>query len=208
MAKKLLWRFRQAELSDERTVTSMYKEAISLLRERGIDQWQERGPDRESFLRDQREGESFLLEVREDDCPTWQAAGTMYLSSKEEPSYYEIEGSWASPLPYLVIHRVALAEKFRGLGLGACFYAYAGQVAAGGGFGQIRIDTHQDNLAMQKLLAANGFTKRGIIWLDPEDHRPAQMRYAYDVSLATLAEAQEKWPLKNNQDKGTDNHDH
>ncbi len=42
--------------------------------------------------------------------------------------------------------------------------------------GHLRIDTHEDNVVMQKMLEKNGFEKCGIIYVY-EDHYP---RLAYE----------------------------
>ena len=48
--------------------------------------------------------------------------------------------------------------------------------------GHLRVDTHTDNLVMQKLLGRLGFQKCGIIYV-AEDHYP---RYAYEKSDRTM----------------------
>ena len=55
-------------------------------------------------------------------------------------------------------------------GVGRACFDYCKSV-----IGHLRVDTHQDNLPMQKTVEANGFVKRGIIRL--EDGSP---RLAYD----------------------------
>ncbi len=188
------WRIREARPEDEAAVTAMYEGAIALLRACGIDQWQMGGPSRESFRRDLAQGDSYLLELLTEGA--WVPCGTMFLHAGEEPTYQDIEGAWASAEPYLVIHRVALAPLARGSKLASAFFYYAREKAEAWGFGQIRIDTHEDNLAMQHLLEKNGFTRRGVIWLDETSREPRYKRYAYDVDLATLAEAQALWPWR------------
>ena len=87
-----------------------------------------------------------------------------------EPTYAKInEGSWKSPEYYGVIHRIASAADTHGAG-GYCIeWAFAR-------CGCMRIDTHPDNLPMQRLLEKHGFTRCGVIYVE-EDNDP---RYAFE----------------------------
>lgn len=76
-----------------------------------------------------------------------------------DPSYLSIEdGAWLNDAEYGVIHRVATAQWAKGRGAAAycleqCF----------GWYGNLRIDTHADNIPMQHLIEKSGFTRCGII---------------------------------------------
>ena len=89
-----------------------------------------------------------------------------FISGWEDPTYQVIErGSWHSTGPYGVIHRVA------GDGSGGILRAavsYAEQRAA-----YLRIDTHEDNLPMQRQIRKNGFSYCGIIYTEKGDPRLA-----------------------------------
>ena len=87
-----------------------------------------------------------------------------------EPTYRAIEnGSWINDEPYGVVHRIASDGSVRGTGTFCLNWAY-------GQFRHLRIDTHPDNMTMQRLLAKLGFERRGIIYV-LEDNYP---RYAYE----------------------------
>lgn len=86
-----------------------------------------------------------------------------------EASYRTIEdGKWLSGGPYGVVHRIA-ARKGRGAGKFCIRWAY-------GQCGHLRIDTHGDNLVMQKVLNELGFTYCGVIRIT-DDNDP---RLAYE----------------------------
>ncbi len=192
----LSWRVRPAEMADESAVLGMYQDAKRALAEAGVDQWQTLGPDRTTFKNDVASGQSYLLEVDLGDG--FEAAGTMFLSFLGEASYLEIEGAWADDGPYGVMHRVALAARFRGMGLAPALFAFALAKARDLGFGHIRIDTHEDNLVMQRQLERNGFSKRGVIWLDQEKRDPSRRRWAYEVDCKSLEQALGSWPMRRN----------
>ena len=102
---------------------------------------------------------------------TAQIHGSFYFAIEEEPNYRKIDdGSWLSDVPYGVIHMVASDGTIHG---------FLQQIVA---FCErqtkhLRIDTHHDNKVMQHVIAKNGFSRRGIIYLVNED---GSARIAYE----------------------------
>lgn len=87
-----------------------------------------------------------------------------------EPTYRAIEdGSWADDGPYGVVHRIASDGSVRGVGAFCIGWAFDQ-------CGHLRIDTHGDNVVMQRLLAKLGFERRGIIHVVEDDYP----RFAYE----------------------------
>jgi len=88
----------------------------------------------------------------------------------EDPTYQSIEdGAWINDRPYGVIHRIAVAVHQRGVA-SACFsWCYAA-------CGNVKIDTHRDNIPMQRSLEKNGFSRCGIIHLANGDPRIAYQK--------------------------------
>lgn len=78
-----------------------------------------------------------------------------------DPCYAEIDGAWHSNGPYGVIHRMAVSQTARGTGAAAACLHYCMARS-----GYVRIDTHDNNLPMQRLLLKNGFAFCGIIRLE------------------------------------------
>ncbi len=74
-----------------------------------------------------------------------------------EPTYDKIyEGEWLNDEPYGVIHRIAVAEHKKGLAskcIQWCINKHH----------NIKIDTHKNNLPMQKTILKNSFKYCGII---------------------------------------------
>lgn len=87
-----------------------------------------------------------------------------------EPTYNYIEdGAWRNDDPYGTIHRVATDGTVHGaMGEIVGFCAQT--------IGNLRIDTHVNNIPMQKALAKNGFLKCGTIYLEDGDSRIAFQR--------------------------------
>ena len=87
-----------------------------------------------------------------------------------ERCYNTIEdGSWSSPETYGVVHRLAGDSSIKGIGSFCINWAFEKA-------GCLRIDTHPDNIPMQRLLPKLGFRKCGIIHVE-EDNYP---RFAYE----------------------------
>lgn len=74
-----------------------------------------------------------------------------------EPTYDKIyDGKWLNDEPYGVIHRIAVAEHKKGLAskcIQWCINKHH----------NIKIDTHKNNIPMQKTILKNGFKYCGII---------------------------------------------
>lgn len=71
-------------------------------------------------------------------------------------TYGVIDGSWLNDKPYGVIHRIAVVERGKGIA-SQCIQWCLKQ------FGNIRIDTHEDNIPMQKTILKNGFKYCGVV---------------------------------------------
>ena len=92
--------------------------------------------------------------------------GTTALSFNGEKTYDEIyEGKWLSNGQYAVIHRIAVTNSSNKKGIGTEIIKKAEEVCIAKGINNIKIDTHEDNLVMQKLLIKNKFKYCGIIYL-------------------------------------------
>ena len=81
-----------------------------------------------------------------------------------EPTYRHIEeGAWMEDSPYGVVHRIASSGTVKGVGAACINWAFAQ-------CGHMRIDTHGDNLVMQRLLKKLGFTYCGVIYVEEDDY--------------------------------------
>ena len=73
-----------------------------------------------------------------------------------EPSYGCIRGRWLSDRPYVVLHRLAVAEGMKGRDVGARFMAEVEKMAAARGVRSFKVDTNHDNTRMRRLLGKLG----------------------------------------------------
>ncbi|MBQ2794549.1 MAG: GNAT family N-acetyltransferase, partial [Oscillospiraceae bacterium] len=91
-----------------------------------------------------------------------------------DPTYAEIEGAWLTEGDnYLVVHRLGINPDWHGMGMGTALMGLADKICEVKKIASIRVDTHEDNISMQKLLEKCGFTRCGIIHLENGDPRVA-----------------------------------
>lgn len=76
----------------------------------------------------------------------------------EEPAYRTIKGKWLSNCPYVVLHRLAVAEEMRQRGIATVFMHEVEKLSIRKGVYSFRADTNFDNFSMQKVFENCGFT--------------------------------------------------
>lgn len=159
---------RNAEPEDLETILALYEGARRFMRDHGNPrQWNTVWPP-ETLVREDIEKKRNY--VCTDENGEILAVFVYLFGENAEPGYLSIEdGSWTKDAPYGVIHRIAVKENGRGVGSFCIRRAYEKS-------GYLRIDTHPDNLVMQRTLEKLGFEKRGVIHVI-EDHDP---RFAYE----------------------------
>lgn len=172
---------RLARDCDMPEILNIYECARSFMESVGNPtQWQKSYPPRELIEKDIAEG--CLRVVAEGN----NILAVFYTAYGIDPTYVKIYGgSWNTPEPYGVLHRVAVAEAARGKGVVSFIFS-----AMLREHGSLRIDTHENNIPMQRALAKAGFSRRGIIYIKEPDGLTAEelelcRRVAYDASLAS-----------------------
>ena len=156
--------FRQAVTSDDMRILAILEGAKRHLRAMGVDQWQTGYPDLAAVRGDIDNGEAYVLEEGDD------LAAAFTLSFRGEPSYATLNGGeWENNGEYGVVHRMAIADAFRGAGLSARLFAEIERLCRAKGVGGIKADTHPDNKQMQRLLEKHSYVFRGTIFFDGGD---------------------------------------
>ena len=161
--------------ADVPAVMAIIEEARRTIATLGIDQWQNGSPNEAMILDDVKEGLSRVALV------DGEVAGTFAVIHNGEPVYTVIEdGEWQTPdrditgeWTYIAIHRVAISVAHRGSGISTAVIRYAEETARSLGRTSLRIDTHEGNVVMRRMLEKHGFTPCGIIHLENGDPRVA-----------------------------------
>ncbi len=117
------------------------------------DQWGHFYPDPELIKSDIQEG--ICKVIFDEEC----IHGVFAIFEGEDPTYQYIEdGEWLNDEPYVTIHRIAGDGQVHGLFRCAADYCK-------GIISNVRIDTHENNLVMQRRIVKNGFKKCGTIYV-------------------------------------------
>jgi len=160
--------FKKAEFQDAAAIMKIIKAAQRYLKNKGIDQWQKNYPNLETIKNDIENSYSYLL--KKDKIIIATAA----IIFGEDPTYNYIEaGDWICEGKYGVIHRAAVAEDYKGQGIISKIFKETEKMAAEKGAVSIRIDTHQENNSMQRLIEKEGFKYCGIIYTADKSKRLA-----------------------------------
>lgn len=150
---------RKSNEQDVEHMMTIISQAQAYFKSQGIDQWQDGYPNEEQLLGDIQKQNSYVLYDH-------GIIGTMYFAIEDDINYMTIEGEWKTHnQPYAVIHRIAVDNQIKGKGLAKQFLDYAQSVCEDAHISSIRIDTHEDNLSMQRFLKKNGFEFCGHIRL-------------------------------------------
>lgn len=153
---------RKARASDIPVIEEIYRQARAYMRENGnLHQWVNGYPNRATVEQDIAGGNCHVCEEY------GTIIGVFALFQGPDPTYLKIfDGSWCNDAPYVVIHRIAVAAHRKGVA-SRCFDFALEQCS------NLRIDTHHENIPMQKSLEKNGFRRCGVIFLANGDPRIA-----------------------------------
>lgn len=144
---------RKATVTDLDTLLEIYAIAREFMASYGnTHQWQEGYPSRKILMRDLEADRLFVDEI------DGEIEGCFVFFIGEDPSYLQIDGAWLNQDPYGVVHRIASRRRIPHIGEKMMQYCID-QVDT------MRIDTHKDNIPMQRMLKKFGFVHVGTIEL-------------------------------------------
>ena len=165
---------RKTTSADLDALMDIFDEARATIAALGIDQWQNGYPSRDVITEDISKERSYTVEVDSTPC------GTFVLVDDGEITYDHIyNGHWLTgdeSDDYVAIHRVAISVSRRGSGISTAIIDYAAQYARSLGRTSLRIDTHEGNVVMRRMLEKHGFQYCGVIYLQNGDSRVAYER--------------------------------
>ena len=158
-------KIRLATQNDVKEIFAVYERARAFMRDNGNPtQWNDGKPNIDTAREDMDRGVGYVAEQ------DGEILAVFMFSVGEDETYRKIyEGEWLNAEPYAVIHRIAVKEQGRGL-IGYCIDECF-KICP-----NIRIDTHRNNIPMQKALLKRGFKYCGIIYLENGDERLAYQK--------------------------------
>lgn len=146
--------------SDIPRIMDIIKQAQAYFKEQNIDQWQNGYPNEEVINNDIEKEQSYIM-IKDNEI-----LATTVISFQKELSYKNIvNGKWLTNEDYGVIHRIAVDNNYKGLGISNKIIKCAEEICLEKGIHSIKVDTHEKNISMQNLLKKNGFKYCGIIYL-------------------------------------------
>lgn len=164
---------RLANYNDTEKIGNIYEEAKNFMRKNGFEQWTKNYPSIENIISDINKNQLYVFENNSD------IYGVACVMFGEEKTYNKIySGSWRSNERYATIHRIAVDKKYRRTGKSREMFFDIRKYVLDRDFNWIRIDTHRQNIAMQKYLLAIGFKYCGIIYVND-----CSERLAYDINI-------------------------
>lgn len=154
---------RKAEKDDRNRILELYTMARAFMRENGNpDQWGYSYPPEELVLQGITEGKSYVCVEEE------TVLAVFFYEQGIEPDYLEIyDGEWLNEEAYSVVHRIAAPTGRKGVA------SFCIRWCCENSPGNVRIDTHRDNIPMQNMLQKNGFVRCGIIYIKDGSERIA-----------------------------------
>lgn len=143
---------RRAVIVDLASMEQIYARARKFMITTGNpDQWDPSYPGRELLVKNITDGQAYVLEEK------GRVHGTFAFIVGEEPTYTKIcDGQWRKNETYGTVHRLASDGTVKGAGRACLTYCSDRQP-------YLRIDTHKNNLPMQKVIESFGFKRCGII---------------------------------------------
>lgn len=152
-------KIRRIRAEDRDDIMAIYKSSRAFMAENGNpDQWGDDYPGIEEV--------EALIEKDGYVVAGNDKAVAVFAFSDHDDAYDAIKGAWLDDSPYGVIHMLASGGTRAGAGqfvLDHCLNMT----------GNIRIDTHKDNIPMQRLLEKNGYVYCGTVTFEYRGERLA-----------------------------------
>ncbi len=163
--------FRPAQASDLPRVWELVQQAKVLMDREGRRQWDESYPLPAHLEEDLRHRYAYVLSDR---ASVIAYAAVVF---DGEPAYRRIHGRWLSDGPFVVVHRLAVAEDCQGHGVATRLMREVEKLSVGQGVFSFRVDTHLENTRMRRVLEKCGFIYCGEVFY------PRGSRMAYEKRL-------------------------
>lgn len=157
-----MYNVRRLSIDKIEKVLKIIEEAKDFLENQGVNQWRGEYPSRKDIEKDiqNKNGYSILLNDK--------IIGYFCLSFEKEKAYDESRIKWESRIDYGIIHRVAISNNFRGIGVSKFMFSYIDNYCKNKNIFAIKVDTDKTNTRMKNILEKNNFKYRGEILVDNE----------------------------------------
>lgn len=156
----------KASINDIDPILEVLAEQRLHLKNMGIPQWQGDYPAYIDFKEDV-DGDRLYV-IKEND----EVAGFFALVYPDHNYDYVENGAWSLNTPYIAVHRMGVANKYKKSGFASKAFDYVK-----GMYDHVRVDTHEVNEAMNNCLKKNGFKYVGVVYMEDKTPRNAYEWY-------------------------------
>lgn len=145
---------RKAVIQDLDNVVEIFKSAIKVMDDNGINQWDSVYPDEEVLRKDILKGQMFLGNI--DD----RIASVFVLNQEYDEEYKN--GNWKYKNgSFIVVHRLCVNPIFQNQGVGKCSMMLIEKMLKKENIESIRLDAFSLNPAALKLYEKSGYVRVG-----------------------------------------------
>jgi GNAT superfamily N-acetyltransferase len=168
-----------ATLLDVDEIVLLLNGAKVTMKAMNIPQWSDEYPVKDDILQDIDNKSAYIL------LENNKILGYAALEITPDSNYAVLyDGTWLkSTGNYATIHRSAIKSDQTSKGLGAKFFRELEEKALELGMKEIRVDTHEKNLPMRRLIKKRAYSKRGVVYVS--DGTP---RFVYQKFLGETNE--------------------
>lgn len=149
--------FKKAAEADAGRIWQIIGQAKEQMKRLGSKQWQDGYPLLATIKEDIAQGNGYVL------CEEGAVIAYGAVIFTGEPAYDEILGSWMDDAPYVVVHRLAVADEAKQRGIATYFMQRVEELSCRNGVFRFRVDTNFDNTYMHQMFARLGFSYCGEV---------------------------------------------
>ena len=147
-------------MPDVERIWQIILQAKERMRLRGSRQWQDGYPAIENITGDIEKEYGYVL------CSDNEIIAYAAIIFDGEQAYDSIQGNWLSDRPYVVVHRLAVADGMTQRGVATLFLEKVEELSRQNKVFSFRVDTNFDNQYMLKILTKSGFTYCGEVFYE------------------------------------------
>lgn len=135
---------------------NLFDDARCFQRTQGFCQWGDGYPGADNIMADIANSWAYAVEAGE------EVIGYFFIAF-DDAGYCGLNGIWEYDGMFAVVHRLAIAASHRGKGLAKEILRYAEVIAAENGARNMRVDTGEANIIMQRLMLSLGYSPKGLL---------------------------------------------
>lgn len=144
----------EAQISDSDEIFSLYQLAILDMNQKGIDQWDEIYPNKETLEKDILHDEMLISKIN------GEIVAVIVVNQNQDMEY--IDGNWKNSGPKTaVIHRMCVKPNFQGRGIATKTMNYVENNLKSNEYNDIRLDAFSKNPYAIKLYKKLGYDEVG-----------------------------------------------